>query len=191
MPPKAKFTKEQIIDIAFEIVREKGMEYLSARSLAKAMGTSTGPIFTCFDTIEDVQNEVIKKAKVLYAGYIRDGLKQTPAFKGTGMKFIEFAKVEPELFQLLFMSGNGTGNITHFLPYYDENAPLVLEALKDSYGIEEEKAKNIYNHMSVYAFGFAALFAQRICMYTMEDISRMMTEMFVAMIKNEKEGKKK
>ena len=108
MPPRVKRTKEEIVDAAFDLVRENGMAALSARSLARALGTSTGPIFTAFTSIEEIQNEVLHRAKDWYARYIQEGLKQIPAFKGAGMAYIRFAKDEPELFRLLFMAGDGT-----------------------------------------------------------------------------------
>lgn len=184
MPPKPKYTKKQITDAAFGIVRNRGMSALSARSIAKALGSSTAPIFAFFDNIEELQKAVISKASLLYSDYVRDGLNQTPAFKGAGMKYIQFAKEEPELFKLLFMSGTG-GDITHYLPQSDSNSAIILETVEKCYGIDKEKAKRLYNHMSVYAYGFAALFAQRINIFTMEDISRMMSEMFTAMINSE------
>lgn len=186
MPPKAKCTKEQIIVTAFDMVRESGMSVLTARSLAKKLGTSTAPIFTLFNTVEEIQNEVISRANALYDEYIRKGLTQTPAFKGAGMKYIEFANDEPELFKLLFLSKNSGVEITHFLPYYDQHAPEILETVEKSCSVDKEKARKIYNHMSVYAFGFASLFAQRIYMFTLEDISRMMTEVFNALESGEK-----
>ena len=48
MPPRAKYTREEITEIALGIVAESGAESLNARSLAEAMGTSTRPIFTAF-----------------------------------------------------------------------------------------------------------------------------------------------
>ena len=97
MPPKAKFTKEQILKSALEIVRESGIDALSARSLGTALGCSPQPIFSYFENMEDVKNEVISAAKSIYAKYINEGLKKSPTFKGVGMKYIEFAKDEPKL----------------------------------------------------------------------------------------------
>ena len=45
MPPKARITKEQVIDAAVEIVRTKGEDALTAKSLAGALKCSTQPIF--------------------------------------------------------------------------------------------------------------------------------------------------
>ena len=66
MAPKAKYTKEMIINSAFELVREQGISALSARSLAKKMNASSQPIFTYFNNMEEVKAEVIKKAKEVY-----------------------------------------------------------------------------------------------------------------------------
>lgn len=188
MPPKAKYTAEQIIDTAFDMVRESGMSALSARSLAKRMGTSTGPIFTAFDTIEEVQEEVVNRAKALYSKYLQEGLSQNPAFKGAGMKYIQFAKDEPELFKLLCMNGPIPEEITHFMPANDANAPLVLSVIQSSHGISEGEARKLYNHMSVYAHGLATLFALKRSVFTMEDVSRMLSEVFTAFIKENEEG---
>lgn len=189
MPPKAKYTKEQIADVAFSMVRKSGMSVLSARSLATKLGTSTAPIFTAFQGIEEVENAVLDKAKSLYKSYIQDGLKQVPPFKGAGLKYIQFAKDEPQLFKLLCMGPGKSNVVTHFMPANDENAPDVQNALQSFWGITFEEAKSIYNHLSVYAHGLAVLFAEGSCVYTMQDVSEMLTEMFMA-LKNSKIDKK-
>lgn len=181
MPPKAKYDKEQIIDIAFNIVRENGADILTARNLAQAMGTSTAPIFNVFDTIAEIKQAVIDKGKALYADYVRDGLNEPIPFKGVGLKYIQFSKEEPELFKLLFMTGDGNEHITNYLPAFDENSVLVLDKLVQSYNIDNEKAKKLYNHMAVYSYGFASLFAQKINIFTMEDIDQMLSELFLAL----------
>lgn len=178
MPPKSKFTREQITEAAFQMVREEGLDCLKARNLAQKLGTSTAPIFTAFNSVEEIRDEVVKKANALYGEYIKEGLKQTPAFKGVGMKYIEFAKDEPELFKILGINKKFKDN---FLPAYDDNSPEVLNVLENKYGMSNETAKKLYNHMSVYAFGFASLYAQRIYLFTMEDISRMLSEVYAAM----------
>ena len=178
MPPKSKCTREQIIETTFRTVRKEGLSSLKARRLAEELGTSTAPIFTAFKSIEEIRDEVVKKANALYGEYIKEGLKQTPAFKGAGMKYIEFAKDEPELFKILNINKNFIDN---FLPAYDDNSPEVMKVLENKYGMSNETAKKLYNHMSVYAFGFASLYAQRMYLFTMEDISRMMSEVYKAL----------
>lgn len=183
MPPKVRYTREEIADKAYELVRKHGLEILSARSLAAELGTSTAPIFTAFANIEEVQNVCIDRAKALYTSYLRDGLNQPIPFKGAGIKYVEFAKDEPELFKLLFMGEDDSEEYSHFFPAEDENNTAVLNTVKSNYSLADEKAKRLYNHLSVYTHGLAVIYAQRRCVFTMEDVSRMLTEIFNALSK--------
>ena len=57
MPPNFKFTKEEILKSALDIIREKGMSALTARSLAAKLGCSVKPIFGLFRNMEEVQQD--------------------------------------------------------------------------------------------------------------------------------------
>ena len=52
VPPKAKVTKDMIIDAAFEVARESGVENINARTVAKKLNCSTQPVMYHFETIE-------------------------------------------------------------------------------------------------------------------------------------------
>ena len=104
MPPRAKFTREEIVDKAFEIVRIEGFDALTARYLGERLGSSARPIFTVFNSMDEVVEKVKLCAKKLYARYVERGLKSVPAFKGVGTQYIKFAVKEPQLFMFLFMS---------------------------------------------------------------------------------------
>lgn len=105
MPPKAKFTREEIIQAALHIVRCSGAQALSARTLSAELGSSASPIFTVFQNMEEVQQEVLKAAKAVYQSHVREDMEKGvyPPYKGIGMTYIRFAKEERELFRLLFM----------------------------------------------------------------------------------------
>ena len=186
MPPKAKYTKEQIIDVAYEMVRKYGEEILSARNLAAELGTSTAPIFTAFTSIEEIQVAVANKAKALYCTYLKEGLQETPPFKGAGLKYIQFAKDEPQLFKMIFMGLVTDDEISHYFPQKDENETLVRETVEQNHSLNTEDAMRLYNHLSVYAHGLAVLYAQGRCVFTDEDVSRMLSEVFLALM-NQKE----
>ena len=106
MPPKPKFTKEAIIEAALELVSEKGMSALTSRDLGSRLGSSARPIFTVFNSMEEVQEEVKKAAIKRFESYAEKAIHYTPAFKQIGMQMILFAKEEPMLFQLCYMTDN-------------------------------------------------------------------------------------
>ena len=58
MPPKPKFTKEEIVQTALSVVSEKGVEALTAKELGDALGSSARPIFTAFNSMKEVQDAV-------------------------------------------------------------------------------------------------------------------------------------
>lgn len=186
MPAKMKYTAEQIVKAALELVREKGASALSARALAKKLGTSTQPIFSCLDNMERVQTEVVREAKRIYAEYVKIGLAQTPAFKGVGMQYILFARDDPELFGLLFMSETDAGDVTNFMPAMDDNSSEILRSVKDLYSLNDSDARRMYNHLAIYTHGIAVLLARRTCDFSVDEISSMLTEVFTGVLRQVK-----
>lgn len=190
MPPNAKFTKEEIISAALSIVREKGIESLTARALGMKLNSSSRPIFTVFQNMNDVQGEVINAARVLYNTYIRKGLSQKPKFKGVGEQYITFAMNEPKLFQLLFMQEQeDIPGITGVLPLIDSNFEEILLSVREEYGLDHSTAYNLYQHLWIYTHGIAVLCATRMCKFTGAEIGRMMSEVFVSLLKQVKRNK--
>lgn len=104
MPPKAKFTREEIIEAALELAAEKGIGALTARELGAALGTSSRPIFTAFQNMEEVLIEVRKAALSRFEVYARKSEEFTPVYKQLGLQMIQFAKEQPKLYRLLFIT---------------------------------------------------------------------------------------
>ncbi len=190
MPPKAKFTKEQIAEAGLEIIREHGIENLSARAIGKKLGSSACPIFTVFENMDEVQVAIKKAAISLYSNYIKKGLEEEIAFKGVGMQYIRFAIQEPKLFQLLFMTEQANKPTTAtVLSVIDENYSDILLSAERCYGICEDEAEKLYRHLWIYSHGIAVLCATNMCTFTPEEIGELLTEMRVAVLNEIKGGK--
>lgn len=189
MPPKAKFTRDEIIQTGLDIVRENGMEALSARSLGTKLGSSARPIFTVFQSMEEVQEEVKKSAKSLYAGYVKKGLGQELAFKGVGAQYILFAMQEPKLFQLLFMTEQKEAPVVaSILSKLDDNYEEILLSVQNGYNLSEDKAEQLYRHLWIYTHGIAVLCATNMCIFTAEEINKMIVQVFRGMLKEIEQG---
>ena len=72
MPPKPKFTREEIVASAVDLVSKKGIDYLTTRNLGEWMGSSARPIFTVFNSMDEVIREVRKAATEKFNSYIRE-----------------------------------------------------------------------------------------------------------------------
>ena len=188
MPPKAKFKKEEITKAALDIVKADGYEALTSRELAIRLGSSARPIFTVFKNMEEVQQAVIQSAKMLYKEYVNKGLTAEHPFKGVGTQYILFSVNEPKLFQLLFMTEQSEiPDLKGVLPLIDESYEKILQSIQDDYGINEHLAEKLYRHLWIYTLGIATLCATRMCRFTGAEISSMITEVFMSLLKNVRE----
>ncbi|MCI8505567.1 MAG: TetR/AcrR family transcriptional regulator [Lachnospiraceae bacterium] len=189
MPPKAKFSKEEIVNAALDLVRAHGFGALTSRALGTALGSSARPIFTVFQSMEDVAQAVTKAAKELYKEYVQKGLAEKPAFKGIGTQYILFAVKEPKLFQLLFMTEQKqVPDLSGILPLIDDSYEQILFSIQRDYKMEEASARRLYHHLWIYTHGIAVLCATNMCRFTGEEISEMMTEVFTSLFKTKKAG---
>jgi AcrR family transcriptional regulator len=103
MPPLFQFTKSDLVQAAFNIVREEGLENLSARAIAARLKSSTSPIYSLFGSMEALEKEVVEKIvemKVKYETTQRTGLP----YLDVGLGYILFAREEKQLFRSLFQS---------------------------------------------------------------------------------------
>lgn len=189
MPPKAKFSREEIISMALQMVQEGGAEAVTARELGARLGSSARPIFTVFESMEEVLAGVEEMARMRYGQYVQEGLAQTPAFRGVGMAYIQFAMREPKLFQLLFMSEqDGANDVEHILALIDQNYEAILQSVQEPYGLDRDKADRLYRHLWIYSHGIATLCATKVCSFTPEDIGEMLTEVFKGLLYKIKAG---
>lgn len=185
MPPKAKFTRDEIVEAALNIVKTDGLEALTSRALGTYLGSSARPIFTVFNNMDEVWQAVIKSAKTLYKEYVDKGLNEKHPFKGVGMQYILFSVNEPKLFQLLFMTEQPQmPDFTGVLPLIEESYEEILLSIQNDYGVNRLLAERLYHHLWIYTHGIATLCATKMCRFTAAEISSMITEVYTSILKN-------
>ena len=190
MPPKPKFTKEEIIAAALELVSENGIEALTARELGVRLGSSARPIFTVFNSMEEVQEEVRAAALKRFESYAEKAMHYTPVFKQVGMQMILFAMEEPKLYQLVYMSENaGATDFEGITQQLGDVAQLCVDVIQRDYGLSAEDAKTLFEHVWIYTFGIGALCATGMCRFSQEEIIQMLGQDFMAMLFYAKSGR--
>ncbi len=112
MPPKFKFTKKEIIETAFNLVRNNGWNRLTTRTLGEKLGSSAKPIYSFFKSMDELEEELVKKSiDLLYETMIQ---KQTgDLWIDHGIGYVLFAQEESNLFR----GCNNEKNIKHFKAY--------------------------------------------------------------------------
>ena len=189
MPPKAKFTKEEITKAALGVVSEKGVQALTAKELGAALGTSTTPIFTVFNSMQEVQDEVRLAAMERFEEYAHKSAYIKPVFKQVGMQMIMFAKEEPNLYQLIFMSSiSKAQTFDDIYAHLGSVADECLDVLQKEYELSKDNAKMLFEHVWIHTFGIGAMCATGVCDFSDEQIAKMLTQDFTAMMLLMKSG---
>ena len=190
MPPKPRFTKEEIVAAALELVSRKGIEALTARELGASLGSSARPIFTVFQSMDEVQEAVREAALKRFEAYAQKAVAYTPVFKQVGMQMILFAMEEPKLYQLLYMSENtGATDFESILQRLGDVAQLCVDVIRRDYGLEDREARLLFEHVWIYTFGIGALCATGMCRFSREEILQMLGQDFMAMLFYAKSGR--
>jgi hypothetical protein len=100
MARKKQFSIEDIIEAALLIVRKNGLEHLTARSIAKALGSSTMPIYSSVASMREVEEAVVKKSWEMLQQYqlvSRSG----DIYTDMGLGYVLFAKEEKNFFKCI------------------------------------------------------------------------------------------
>ena len=186
MPPKPKYTKEEVVKVALDMVREQGVDSLTARDLGAKLGTSSRPIFTAFENMDDLKNAVTDAGVKMFKEYSKNFTDYTPAFKQMGMQIISFATIEPKLFEFLFMQKNPEA--VQGLKTVEDTC---VDVIAKDYGLGFEQARMLFEQVWIFTFGLATLSAMKVYEYTEEQISDMLTREFTGAVMMMKSDLKK
>ncbi|MFA6830488.1 MAG: TetR/AcrR family transcriptional regulator [Bacilli bacterium] len=181
MPPKSKITKEQIVSKGLQLIEEKGLEQLNARSLAKMLSCSTQPLFYCFKNMEEIESEIKKAALTLYEGYINEGLKNPKPFLGSGLAYIKFAKEHPNLFRFLYMN-NSNQNYDNVNIDSKEDKEIIEETIHKSTGLESDQIKLMHLSSWIFVHGIASMIATKTINYTDDIIEMLLINFYQGML---------
>lgn len=157
--PKAKITKEMVIDAAFEVTRAVGAENVNARTVSEKLGCSTQPVMYHFARIEEMKMAVYEKADRFHTEYLMNiANPEEGVMLGIGLNYIRFAVREPNLFRFLFQSGFAAGNSLLEMIDSEELKP-VLSAMSGAMGMDDRQTKEVFLTIAMFAHGYASIIA--------------------------------
>lgn len=181
MPPKAKVSKEDILNASISLVRENGESAFKAREIANKLNCSTQPIFSHFKSMEELKSEVLQYAAKVFRSYqdsiIKSGEYQ--AYKASGMGYIKFAKEERELYKLLFMRDRRDEVFENPVDQDFDNAVLMV---MERTGLSHDEAMLFHLEMWVFVHGIAVILATSFLELDDDTVSRMLTDQFEGLV---------
>lgn len=163
MPPKAKITKDMILDTVLAISKETGFETVNARSIAAKLQCSTRPVFTCYENMDELKREFLAFAYRYYEHYVNGfgKMEKVRCYLRLPLSYIQFAREEANLFKLLFVNDMdlSMADAKDFYKEIDNENRARLFA--QDMGIELERAKTIFLDLFLYTHGIAVLTATK------------------------------
>ena len=170
MPRKPKYTSEELINTAVDIIREEGEEALSARNLVKRLGTAPATIFTHFPSMEALEAALTDKAKEIYNVYVDRGLAKNPPFKGFAIEHVKFSQEEPNLYNFLFLRPKYSGTMSDVMDREGHRERLTEEAMK-VFGCSREVADEVFENLVIFMFGLSSMCSKGICTFSEEELA--------------------
>lgn len=158
MPPRARITKDMVVDAALEVVRKAGVESVNARTVARELNCSTQPVMYHFATMAELKRAMYDRADRLHTEYLLDPSPGEDPILGIGLNYIRFAVREPQLFRLLFQSGFAAERSLAEMIDSPALEP-VLSAMGEGLEMSEEQRKNVFLTVALFTHGYASIIA--------------------------------
>lgn len=181
MPPKAKVTRQMILDAAFAIVREQGHEQINARSIADKLGCSTQPIMYNFKTIEEIRTETYRMVDEYHSRFILPKGDGNPLLE-LGLNYIRFGQEEKHFFRFLFQTNRFSGFTMEAL-MADPALSELIGIVSAQMGSGEDKAREVLFSLFACAHGLAALLANNAMAYDEEFLKSVLRTTFLGMMR--------
>ena len=187
MPPKQKFSRQEIVTAALSLTREKGISAVTARDVGAVLGTSSKPVYTVFSSMAELKGAVYAAAAELFSAFSQEAIDRTDGlqYKALGVAYIDFARRERELFKLLFMSDRteipNAGEVD--LAFYKAVSLVRLQT-----GIPDEAARRLHTENWVFVHGIATMIATSSYQWTSEEIAQMTSDVYQALIARMRKG---
>jgi AcrR family transcriptional regulator len=167
MPPTVSFTREAIIDAAFQLCLEVGVKNLTIRAIAQRLGSSIAPIYSNFNNVEELRQAVMNKAFAILEQYTL--IEYSPNhFLNIGLGLLKFAREYKLLYKALFINSNAYHDLVD--EFFDRN---LAEARKEStlQDLTDDEIRRALEKVRLFTHGLAT----QICSGNLDDKSEQYT----------------
>lgn len=184
MPRQAQFSKSDIVAAAMKILRTQGWRMITARSISKDLSCSVSPLFTAYDSMDEILQDVLAECTRSLNEYLSDVSEYRLSFKEMGLRLYRFSIEEPKLFRALFLRPNAD------LSIIDKTAMECLKELENEFGFDDKMAADFLEQMRPVIVGVSGLANNDPQNWNEDRVSQILSKQFYAfllLIKSEQE----
>jgi AcrR family transcriptional regulator len=186
MPPKVEMTKDKILKEALELVREQGIDVLTARNLAQRLNCSTQPIYSVCGGMEQLKNAVYTMAVEFTISYMKNYTdeKNSPALN-LGIGFLHLARNEKQLFKTVYLSGYKMFDLTKEKFIGEDISTAYMLHSKRLRSIDKDKLRKIYYKLTIYVIGIGTMINTETIKIGMDEAIEMLKDMYEILLESE------
>lgn len=179
MPAKKQIFRENILNAAMEITRERGLEEVNTTTLTEKLNCSTQPIYNSFKNMLVLREEIVKEINATYEKYLQKEITsgKYPLYKCYGMGYIRFAREEKEFFKYLFLRDRSEEKISDG----KEELKEIIAVIMKNTGLDKEKAYKFHIEMWIYVHGIAAMTATSYLDFDEETVSEFLSDAYMGL----------
>lgn len=186
--PKQRITKEMVVNAAFELARQGGMEQVIVKNIAQKLDCSVQPIYSYCNNMEGLRNDVHNKVRSFLQEYITAHIDKNDLFRSTGQAYIQLAKEEPYILKLFILQERK--NISSLDDLYKaETNPQISQIIAEKLKISAECAKQLHLNMLIYTIGLGTIFSVSSPGIPTDEIFSQQEQAYHAFLKAALEGK--
>lgn len=181
--PKQRITKEMVVEAAFELAREKGMDHVLVKNIAEKLGCSVQPIYSYCSNMESLRDNVRKRTAAFFQEYVATRVDKEDYFHSIGKAYLHLSKDEPNLFELYFLRKRTDCTATSLQELYEQECSAdVAEFLAKDLSISVEAARRLHLNMVIYNSGICGMLISSNFAIPLEELDRQLVatyEIFV------------
>lgn len=177
MPRTAIYTRAQIAKKTLHLIKERGPAAFTARDVGAALGTSSRPIFTAFENMDDLRQEVARLGGRVYNNFMKVEDGKVLSYTEYCLKLVRFCQKEPNL-AAFALENVGKDMPTYVDPISDKTIVLIKEKL----GLDDKQFKFLFRQCWAMVVGIATQCARAKVEYTDEEILEMFRNHIVGIL---------
>lgn len=156
--PKQRITKEMVVNTAFDLARQGGMEQVIVKNIAEKLGCSVQPIYSYCNNMDGLRKDVEKKVRNFLQDYILSHIDKDDLFRSTGRAYLQLAKEEPHILKIFILQKRENVSSLDDLYKLEANTKTP-EVIAEKLKISITNAKQLHLNMLIYTIGIGTIFS--------------------------------
>lgn len=147
-----------VINAAFDLARQNGMEQVMVKNIAEKIGCSVQPIYCYCRNMESLRMNAMEQAKLFVQQYLKTHTEPDNLFPGTEHAFVRLTKEEPNVFKMFILRPRQHISSLDDL-YRSETDEKIAASIASRLSTSLSNAKELHLNMLIYTIGIGTIFS--------------------------------